>query len=168
MKKKPVAREGIATIASAINNELSTTIIPEKNKKSTQNGKKFAISSKKYALPVVDSDGKTLSAAQQEYFKDSQVRDDKGRLLKVYHGTEGEFYTFDKALRGSVTGTKDAKLGFFFTNNKNVAQEYAVEAQDNKFFNLMHKIANGDRKILNILGKVDGYKELVLTNDRGA
>ena len=46
-EKQPVAREGIATIASAINNELSTTIIPEKNKMSTQDGKKFAVSSQK-------------------------------------------------------------------------------------------------------------------------
>ncbi len=83
----------------------------------------------------------------------------------VYHGTEGEFFTFDKAFRGTVTGARDAKLGFFFTSNKAVAHDYAVEAFDNKMLNLEHKIANGDRKVLQMLGKVGGYKDLPVTED---
>ena len=34
-----------------------------------------------------DSDGNQLSKEQQEYFKDSKVRDEKGNLLVMYHGT---------------------------------------------------------------------------------
>lgn len=120
---------------------------------------------KQFALTGVDSDGKALSAAQREYFKNSKAVDENGRLQVVYHGTEGEFYTFDKALRGSVTGTKDAKLGFFFTNSEKVAYDYAVEAYDNKYLNLMHKIANGDRSVLEKLSVLDGYKELAITED---
>ena len=112
-----------------------------------------------------DSDGNTLSPEQQEYFKNSKALNKNGELQVVYHGTEGEFYTFDKALRGSMTGAKDAKLGFFFTNNKKVALEYAVNAYDNKYLNLMHKIANGDRQIIAKLGRLDGYKELAMTED---
>lgn len=43
-----------------------------------------------------DSAGNTLSKEQQEYFKDSKVRDSKGRLQVVYHGTTSEFNTFKR------------------------------------------------------------------------
>ena len=43
-----------------------------------------------------DSQGNTLSKEQEELFKDSKVRNDKGELEVVYHGTVGEFHTFDK------------------------------------------------------------------------
>ena len=44
----------------------------------------------------VDSDGNTLSKQQQEYFKDSKVRDENGKLLVVYHGTSEDFTVFDR------------------------------------------------------------------------
>jgi hypothetical protein len=40
----------------------------------------------KYSLK--DSDGNTLSQEQEEYFKDSKVRDQKGNLRVMYHGTK--------------------------------------------------------------------------------
>lgn len=43
-----------------------------------------------------DSEGKTLTPEQQEYFKDSKVRDEDGNLLKVYHGTSEDFTVFDR------------------------------------------------------------------------
>ncbi len=91
-----------------------------------------------------DSQGRVLNKAQQDFFKDSKVVDENGNLRVVYHGTVGEFYTFDKTYLGSATGVGDAKLGFFFTSNENVALEYAINAHDTKFFILTHKIANGD------------------------
>ena len=42
-----------------------------------------------------DSDENALSKAQQEYFKDSKVRDEDGNLRVVYHGTEADFTVFD-------------------------------------------------------------------------
>ena len=112
-----------------------------------------------------DSQGRNLNKAQQDFFKDSKVVDENGNLRVVYHGTVGEFYTFDKTYLGSATGTNDAKLGFFFTSNEEVAEGYAVNAHDNKYFNLAHKIANGDREKLNKLLKLDGYKEFAMTED---
>lgn len=41
----------------------------------------------RFALPETDSQGRTLTAEQRAFFKDSKVVDDKGRLLVVYHGT---------------------------------------------------------------------------------
>lgn len=45
-----------------------------------------------------DSQGRELSPEQQEYFKDSKVRDENGNLLVVYHGTpQGGFTEFKPA-----------------------------------------------------------------------
>lgn len=39
-------------------------------------------------LSLKDSEGRTLSEGQREYFKDSKARDDKGQLMVLYHGTD--------------------------------------------------------------------------------
>lgn len=58
-----------------------------------------------------DSNGRKLSEAQQEYFKDSKVRDENGNLKAMYHGTPaGDFTVF--------------KDGTYFTENKEYADRY--------------------------------------------
>jgi hypothetical protein len=42
-----------------------------------------------------DSTGKQLTKEQQEFFKDSVVRDENGNLLTVYHGTDADFTVFE-------------------------------------------------------------------------
>lgn len=44
----------------------------------------------------IDSEGNELTNEQQEYFKDSKVRDEDGNLLVVYHGSYEDFTVFDK------------------------------------------------------------------------
>ena len=64
----------------------------------------------KYSLSQ-DSQGRELSKEQQEYFKDSKVRDDEGRLIPMYHGTpSGDFTIFHP--------------GSYFSSNKEYAQGY--------------------------------------------
>ena len=58
----------------------------------------------------VDSEGRKLSEAQQEFFKDSKVRDDEGRLLTVYHGSDKEFFVFD---RTKARANMDIQGSFF-------------------------------------------------------
>lgn len=63
----------------------------------------------KYSLS--DSDGRKLTQAQQEYFKNSKVRDENGSLKVMYHGTPaGDFTVF--------------KDGTYFTDNKEYADRY--------------------------------------------
>jgi len=63
-----------------------------------------------------DSEGKTLTAEQQEFFKDSVIRDKNGSLMPMYHGTlHGGFTVF---------GRKDY---WYFTNDKKYA--YAFEGK---------------------------------------
>ncbi len=109
----------------------------------------------KATISDVDSRGRALSKAQIEYFKNSKVVDNEGRLLPVFHGTDGKFFTFDKALRGNNTDEKDSKLGFFFTSSEEVAEEYATYTKENKLFTVMRIIANDDSSILEKLHTLD-------------
>ena len=69
----------------------------------------------------VDSTGKQLTEAQQEYFKDSKVRDENGNLLVMYQGGDGEFTVFDrkKSKPSNLYGR-----GFYFTNSESHAKQY--------------------------------------------
>ena len=58
-----------------------------------------------------DSLGNELSQEQQEFFKDSKVRDNKGNLKVVYHGTKANFNVFAKGDIGFHFGTKGAARG---------------------------------------------------------
>ena len=67
-----------------------------------------------------DSEGKTLTPEQQEYFKGSKVIDTKGILLRVYHASVEDFNVFDKDKIRKVD--YDAPFnGFWFSNNKNTS-----------------------------------------------
>ena len=79
----------------------------------------------KYSL-TQDSNGKELSKDQQEYFKDSKVRDNEGRLLEVYHGTPNAGFTiYDSNRLGETTGADDTSLGFHLTDNEQLASFFS-------------------------------------------
>lgn len=73
-----------------------------------------------------DNQGRELTKNQQEYFKDSKVRDEKGRLLAVYHGTKNDFTIFDINKAGQSNGL-EATAGFWFTENENGAKQFSDE-----------------------------------------
>ena len=61
----------------------------------------------------VDSNGRELSEQQREYFKDSQVRDAEGRLMPLYHQTDGEFTAFDTRHKGAGSSDDETPFGVF-------------------------------------------------------
>lgn len=58
--------------------------------------------STKFSLKT-DSQGRELTKQQQEYFADSKVRDNEGRLMPVYHATYDTFTVFDRSKLGAIT-----------------------------------------------------------------
>lgn len=79
-----------------------------------------------------DSDGNELSAEQQEFFKDSKIRDKNGDLLVVYHGTDADFNTFSYEYGGKTGRAKG--YGFYLTPSKTMAKHYGgrvIEAYAN-------------------------------------
>ena len=67
----------------------------------------------KFSLKSTDSTGRKLSAQQQEYFRNSQVRDADGQLKVLYHQTDGEFTVFDTRHKGAGTGDDETPFGIF-------------------------------------------------------
>lgn len=82
-------------------------------------------SSSEFAPPKleVDSTGVKLTKAQSEFFKDSVVRDEKGNLLRVYHGTTAkeDFSIFNSDV---TTNSKTFGTGFYFTDSAKTAEIY--------------------------------------------
>ena len=77
-------------------------------------------------LKAVDNAGNTLTAEQQEFFKDSKARDKDGNLLVLYHGTgKAGFTSFD-------TG-KGRFGGNWFTTSRRDADTYAGNYQHKLF-----------------------------------
>lgn len=67
-----------------------------------------------------DSEGKRLTADQIEFFKDSKIVDEEGRLLRVYHGTEASFTVFDLDM---ARDTEDIEA-FFFSGDREESGGY--------------------------------------------
>lgn len=93
-------------------NVSSKDIISDSSKKS---------SNIKYSLS--DTKGRTLTKEQQEYFKDSKVRDENGQLKVMYHGTTNDFTVFNPFLEGGKNGTQEG-YGIYFTDAKEVTESY--------------------------------------------
>lgn len=69
-----------------------------------------------------DNQGRELTKAQAEKFKDSQVRDKDGRLKTVYHGSSAVFNVFSADFM-SQHGSSEGQ-GFYFTDYKDMAEGY--------------------------------------------
>lgn len=76
---------------------------------------------------IRDSAGRELTAAQQDYFRDSQVRDADGNLLVMYHQTEGAFTVFDTRHKGAGTGDNETPFGIFL---KRTARDIGVRGKN--------------------------------------
>ena len=64
-----------------------------------------------------DTEGNELSQKQQEFFKDSVVRDKSGNLLVVYHQTENDFTVFDPRRKGAGSRDTETPYGIFLKSN---------------------------------------------------
>ena len=112
----------------------------------------------KYSMRV-DSDGRELSEAQQEFFKDSKVRDEEGRLLTLYHGTKSDFNTFEYGHTNSWNMLGD---GFYFTPDRRRAGTYAWGGRVlDVYLNLVNPFVSNNAShielLCNSLGKSMNY-----------
>lgn len=98
--------------AASFSAETHSEVLPPKpstNSISTSDGNVNA----KFSLKGMDSAGRQLSEQQQEYFKDSKVRDAEGLLMPLYHQTDAEFTVFDTRHKGAGTGDNETPFGVF-------------------------------------------------------
>lgn len=135
MWKKPVRvtnSKNTPSLTSKTEPGLGTSTSNNSISQNNQNVKDNGIRAmKNTSAKVTDSQGRTLTKQQQEYFKDSKVRDENGNLLVMYHGTEANvgladdywftIFDIDRAgSHGSMLGD-----GFYFTSDRSHAEQYA-------------------------------------------
>ena len=119
----------------------------------------------RYSLSM-DSQGRELSEGQQEYFRDSKVRDENGNLMPVYHASRGhQFTVFDKNKGYNI----DA---FYFTKDSNVASHWSKNGEyvvsDESYNSIKNQINNAKnyQELIDIVNSNNfGYK-LSIENGR--
>jgi hypothetical protein len=116
LEKEMVVRDDIA---SALEDNTPDGIIPQFVEKVNE------LHDAQEVFQDRDSTGRELSPGQIEFFKDSKVRDENGRLIPVYHGTPGNmFYEFSYDNIGMVGGSQHG-YGFYFTDDEREANLYS-------------------------------------------
>ncbi len=80
------------------------------NNNSMQNNSKYSLR---------DSDGNELTKQQQEYFKDSKVRDENGNLLVMYHQTNADFTVFNTDNQKAGKFDSEMPTGIFLKPTEN-------------------------------------------------
>jgi hypothetical protein len=69
-----------------------------------------------------DSEGNALTPEQSAFFRDSKIRDNKGRLLVCYHGSRKQFDTFKINYNMQLS---DKTPGVYFAASKLPTQYYS-------------------------------------------
>ena len=82
---------------------------------------------------VKDNKGRTLTKEQQDYFKDSKVRDENGNLLEVYHGTKTKGINIFNYDPNRQTGTDYGKA-YYFTTDYDKAQGYQYDIEKDPLY----------------------------------
>ena len=65
-----------------------------------------------------------LSPEQREFFKDSVIRDENGKLIPVYHSSPNKFTAFDDARLGNNTAYDNTAFGHFVTNDRDFSSRF--------------------------------------------
>ena len=86
-------------------------------------GRRVAGKEPAFSMPETDNQGRTLSKEQQEFFKDSKVRDENGKLQVVYHGTGENFTVFSDKFMGKNNGNALGQ-GYYFSSSRFIANSY--------------------------------------------
>ena len=92
-----------------LSKEERATRLPELNEFDTVYSGDRVPQDRRYSIKV-DSSGRELSEGQKEYFKNSKVVDEEGRLKVVYHGSMADFNIFDLS---EARDTEDIEAFFF-------------------------------------------------------
>ena len=142
MTEEKINGEG-PDITSAVGNS-----IPQTNKKDNE---KFSLK---------DSDGRELSKAQQEYFRDSKIRDESGRLLTLYHQTGNDFTVFDTHHEGAGAGDWGTPYGIFMKpNSKDIGLGGSIQME--LYANITNPLKVQDRSELDrVLKSDEDYSKL--------
>ena len=91
----------------------------------------------------------------------SKVIDENAEPLVVYHGTNAEFYVFEKSKRGSNTDNGIFGKGFYLSKNLKTAQSYGAKIID-VYINIINPFRVNDFKSKSEMAKNLGIDESLL------
>ena len=94
------------------------------------NGKPSNLSNKQWEQVRTPAFKKWFGDWENDPKNASKAVDENGEPLIVYHGSSGGFDEFKEEYLGDVTQTEISQMGFFFTNNENVAKTFQFVAQE--------------------------------------
>lgn len=143
------------TLSSYGENPKSQFLRTSSNNSISQTSKK---DNEKFSLK--DSDGRELSKAQQEYFRDSKIRDESGRLLTLYHQTGNDFTVFDTHHEGAGAGDWGTPYGIFMKpNSKDIGLGGSIQME--LYANITNPLKVRDRSELDrVLKSDEDYSKL--------
>ena len=117
-KEQGLSSSGDLSPQQEYNKTLALGGIISQDKENVKTNQGTSTTDLKAQYADTDSEGNKLSEGQQEFFKDSKVRDKNGNLMVVYHGSPNKFFTFRQ---GTAEGWGE---GIYFTDNKEDASEF--------------------------------------------
>lgn len=90
----------------------------------------------------IDTLGASLTDEQQEYFAESKVKDESGKLKVMYQGGKGDFTVFDrkKSKYSNLYGR-----GFYFTDSESHAKQYGDARAF--YLNIVNPLSTEERTI---------------------
>lgn len=120
-------KNALQDLEISIQNEIKNNKVVDKkhNKYSRVNEDLGELDNSSFSF---DNKGRQLTKAQQEYFKNSVVKDEKGNLKVVYHGTPFDFNKFSYDFVGA-NGTALGK-GFYLTDSLSMAKGFSKEGKE--------------------------------------
>lgn len=74
------------------------------------------------------ANGRTVAANFQDWFAGSCILDQAGKPKLIFHGTNQPIDSFEGERLGASTSSVSSKLGFWFSDNVVVAEDYANKA----------------------------------------
>lgn len=156
MFMKSLGYEGVDVRHTKLDNTAYGSVIYDLKGKDAE--RKAEIGTARFSLK--DSDGRELSKAQQEYFRDSKIRDESGRLLTLYHQTGNDFTVFDTHHEGAGAGDWGTPYGIFMKpNSKDIGLGGSIQME--LYANITNPLKVQDRSELDrVLKSDEDYSKL--------
>lgn len=88
------------------------------------NGKPSNLTPKQWYLVRTPAFKKWFGDWENDAKNASKIVDENGEPLIVYHGTTKDFFIFDRKFAGKQTKVDWGELGFFFTDNRSLAEDF--------------------------------------------
>jgi hypothetical protein len=125
------------------------------------NGKPSKLTPEQYKLVRTPAFKKWFGDWENDTENASKVVDENGEPLVVYHGTNAEFYVFEKSKRGSNTDNGIFGKGFYLSKNLKTAQSYGAKIID-VYINIINPFRVNDFKSKSEMAKNLGIDERLL------